>query len=158
MVRCAILLLAWAAVTAAAEAPPLTVAQFAWLSGCWARENAEAGSEEHWTSPAGGMMLGMSRTLRDGKVRDYEFMEIREVAPGKLGYIAHPSRQAPATFLLTRAAQGEIVFENLQHDFPQRIIYRLTAPQRLLARIEGERQGKLESFDYPMRRKACATH
>ena len=155
--RCAILLCAMLSTAAATPSPPVTLEDLSWLSGCWAREDAEPGSEEHWTSPAGGVMLGMSRTLRGGKAIEYEFMEIREVSSGRLGYVAHPSRQAEATFPLLRGGPGEMVFENPAHDFPQRIIYRLAAPDRLIARIEGEQSGKSRGIDYPMRRAACAS-
>lgn len=156
--RCAILLCVMLSTATATPLAPVTLGDLAWLSGCWAREDAEPGSEEHWTSPAGGVMLGMSRTLRGGKVIEYEFMEIRELSAGRLAYVAHPSRQAEATFPLLRSVAGEVVFENPAHDFPQRIIYRLPAdPGRLIARIEGEQGGKSRGIDYPMRRMACVS-
>ena len=43
-----------------------------WLAGCWSRTDAEAGSGEQWTAPAGGTMLGVSRTVRDGRTVEYE--------------------------------------------------------------------------------------
>lgn len=153
--RCVIVLFTLLAASPATSSPPVRLEDLSWLTGCWAREDAEPGSEEHWTTPAGGMMLGMSRTLRGGKVIEYEFMEIREVSPGRLGYVAHPSRQAEATFPLLRSAAAEVVFENPVHDFPQRIIYRLAEPHRLIARIEGERSGKSRGIDFSMRRAAC---
>lgn len=155
--RCAILLCGILATSAATSAPPVKLEDLSWISGCWAREGAEAGSEEHWMTNAGGVMLGMSRTVRGGKVVEYEFLEIREVSPGRLGYVAHPSRQAEATFPLLRSGTGEVVFENLSHDFPQRILYRLAEPGRLIARIEGEQGGKSRGIDYPMRRVACVS-
>ena len=127
------------------------VADLAWLAGCWARQDAEPGSVEVWLEPAGGVMLGMSRTVRGGKSVEHEFLEIREVEPGALGYVAHPSGQAGATFKLLRVGDREVVFENLAHDFPQRIVYRRTADE-LAARVEGSRYGQTRGFDYPMRR------
>jgi hypothetical protein len=153
--RHAIVLLGALAAAAAAQSSSVEMAELSWLAGCWAREDAEPGSEEHWTTPAGGIMLGMSRTLRGGRVIEYEFLEIREMSPGRLGYVAHPSRQAEATFPLVRATRSEVVFENPEHDFPQRIIYRLVPPDRLVARIEGTRDGVPQGIDFRMKRSGC---
>ena len=127
------------------------VTDLAWLAGCWARQDAEPGSVEVWLEPAGGVMLGMSRTVRGGRTVEHEFLEIREVEPGALGYVAHPSGQAGATFKLLRTGDREVVFENLAHDFPQRILYRRTGDE-LAARVEGERNGQIRGFDFPMTR------
>ncbi|HYD81085.1 MAG TPA: DUF6265 family protein [Paucimonas sp.] len=125
-----------------------------WLTGCWASERAEPGSEEHWMPPAGGMMIGASRTIRGGKAVEYEFIVIREIAPGKLGYVAHPSNQKPAVFPLLKVGANEAVFENPEHDFPQRILYRLEG-DALRARIEGMSKGQLKGIDFPMKRVGC---
>jgi hypothetical protein len=127
-----------------------------WLSGCWALENAEAGTIESWLAPAGGMLLGVSRTVKSGKTVAYEFMQIHALANGTLAFTAKPSNQSEATFTLLRAGQREVVFENKTHDFPQRVGYRLVGPDALMARIEGTRNGKERAIDYPMRRTACA--
>jgi hypothetical protein len=126
----------------------------AWLAGCWSQEKAETGSMEMWMAPAGGAMLGMSRTVRNGKTVAHEFMQIRADS-NALVFIAQPSNQREARFRATRTAELEVVFENPEHDFPQRIIYRLSAPGVLSARIEGMRDGKLHGIDYPMKRMAC---
>ena len=132
-----------------------SVEALAFLAGCWASERGEAGSGEQWMAPAGGTMLGMSRTVRGGATVAHEFLQIREVEPGKLAYVARPSGQAEATFMLVRAAPGEAVFENPQHDFPQRIVYRRDGEDRLLARIEGPQGEAWRGIDFPLRRVAC---
>ena len=86
--------------------------------------------------PAGGTMLGMSRTVRDGKTTEYEFLQIRETSNG-LDYVAKPSGQAEATFTAKTIEPGNVVFENPTHDFPQRILYDLRDDGTLLAAIEG---------------------
>ena len=48
-----------------------------------------------------------------------------------------------------------VVFENPQHDFPQRIIYRLEKDGSLLARIEGVNQGREKGINFPMKRAKC---
>ncbi len=128
------------------------------MQGCWgASGGAEAGSGEQWTSSAGGAMLGMGRTVRNGKMLDFEFFQIRETAPGKLAYIAQPGGAAPTTFHLIRDDAGEFVFENPAHDFPQRIIYRRVGDTGLHARIEGSVKGQAKGIDFPMKRISCTS-
>jgi len=148
--RCAALLLVAACAVNAA-----TVDDLAWLSGCWAHDDAERGSEELWSAPAGGTLLGVARTVKGGKTVAYEFTLIRALEDGRLAYIAKPSNQPEATFPLLRIGKSEVVFENKTHDFPQRIIYRLVAPRVLQARIEGSLSGKERAIDYPMKKVAC---
>jgi len=45
-----------------------------------------------------------------------------------------------------------VVFENLRHDFPQRIIYRRVSEDSLIARIEGMINGAKRSIDFPYRK------
>ena len=75
----------------------------------------------------------------------YEFLQIREAA-GQLAYIAKPAGQPEATFPAKTVTATEIVFENLKHDFPHRIIYRKTA-DGVAARVEGTMNGKPQGFD-----------
>lgn len=146
-------LLAWAGASTAAPDP---LARLAWLQGCWgASGGAEPGSGEQWTSSSGGAMLGMGRTVRNGKMLDFEFFQIRETAPGKLAYIAQPGGTPATTFLLIRDDGIEFVFENLAHDFPQRIVYRRAGETAMNARIEGTVKGKAKGIDFPMKRISC---
>jgi hypothetical protein len=132
-----------------------SVVDLAWLAGCWASLDAEPGSGEQWTAPAGGTLLGMSRTVKQGRTVAHEFVLIRDTAPGKIAFIAHPSEQDAATFTLAEIGDRQVVFENPAHDFPQRIIYRLDGEGVLRARIEGLRDQRLVGVDFPMRRSAC---
>ena len=127
----------------------------AWMAGCWAGDFGEAGTTEQWMAPAGESMLGMSRTVRKGRTVEHEFLQIRPDASGRLAYIAKPHNQAEASFPLKSAGDKSVVFENPEHDFPQRILYRLEGEGRLMARIEGERGGQTRGIDFPMRRVAC---
>lgn len=131
------------------------VMKLAWLSGCWAAEGGEFGSGENWTPAAGGTMLGVGRTVRKGRTAETEFMTISLYTDdGRLAYSAVPSGQQPVTFMQTRLTANEVVFENLLHDFPQRVAYRLEG-KRLKARIEGPRGGENKVIEFPMVRVSC---
>ena len=125
-----------------------------WMAGCWRQESASRVVEEMWMAPRADGMLGMSRTVAKGRIVDHEFLQIR-VHDGRLVYIAKPARQAEATFTAKTVGAREVVFENLAHDFPQRIIYRLQDDGSLAARIEGTENGQPRGVDFPMQRATC---
>src|SRR6185436_3428107 len=81
-----------------ASAAEQDVTALAWLAGCWSAEKADPGSVEHWLAPAGGTMLGVSRTVKAGKTIEFEFMQLRVGAEGKIILIALPSGQKETTF------------------------------------------------------------
>jgi hypothetical protein len=99
-------------------------------------------------------MLGMARTVRGDALVEYESVLIKEQG-GKLAYEAHPSGQPPATFLTATATDSEVVFENPQHDFPQRVGYRRDGSGGLIGWVEGTAQGKARRVEYPYRRASC---
>lgn len=145
----------WLSAPARAEGP-VSVAQLAWLAGCWAYVGAEAGSGETWTPPAGGALLATARTLRAGRVVSHEFLRIVE-EDGGLALYAAPSSQAGARFALASLTANEVVFANAANDFPQRVIYRLAQDGSISARIEGAKDDPSRSVDLPMRRASCET-
>lgn len=100
-------------------------------------------------------MLGMSRTVQDSRAAWFEFTRIWEDSAGGVFFTALPSGQAAGTFPMVRANDHEVIFENPGHDYPQRIIYRMSGADSLLGRIEGVVAGKPRSSDFPMRRVPC---
>jgi hypothetical protein len=135
-----------------AQAPD--VAALSWLSGCWRQESPSRTVDEVWMTPAGDGLLGMSRTVANGRIVEHEFLQIR-LQGDRLVYVAKPSGQPETTFTATKLGSGEVIFENPAHDFPQRIIYRLQPDRSVAARIEGSRNGQARGIDYPMRRVSC---
>jgi len=125
-----------------------------WLAGCWENAGPSATTEEQWMKPLGGSMIGMSRTVKDGKTRWHEFLQIRQDGDS-LVYIADPSGQKKTVFHATTITANEVVFENPEHDFPQRIIYHLNDDGSLHAHIEGMQKGKERVEHFPYVRIQC---
>ncbi len=140
-----------ASAKAAEERPAL--ATIAWLAGTWTLERNGRETTEHWEPLRGGTMIGLSRTVARERTVEYEFLLLRTEADGTVNYIARPSGQKEAAFRLVRASATEAVFENPAHDFPQRISYTLQADGRLVAAIEGPRNGQLRRIEFPYGRK-----
>jgi len=82
-------------------------------------------------------------------------MRIEETESGSLILVATPSGQDTNTFELADIAEHEVTFADPAHDFPQRVIYRLLGPDRLLGRIEGDFNGQFRAVDFPMTRERC---
>lgn len=134
-----------------------SVGGMSWMTGRWSYVDGAPGSGEQWMAPAAGTMLGMSRTVRDGKTVAFEFLRIAEDDKGTLALHALPSGQQATTFNLLRQSASEVVFENPDHDFPQRVIYRLSPGPMLVGRIEGTVNGEARSVDFPMKKLDCET-
>ncbi|MCI0411259.1 DUF6265 family protein [bacterium] len=124
------------------------------LSGCWEHRDSGQVYEDQWMRPAGDMMLGMSRTLKEGKAVTFEFIQIQSRTDGTF-YIASPSKQEKTEFKLTSFDKNVAVFENPDHDFPQKVVYRFAAEDSLEAWIEGTRNGKSSKIEFPMTRVKC---
>ena len=110
-------------------------------------------TEEYWSAPAGGMMLGYGRTLRGIDSASFEYMRISVDGEGGVAFYGQPGGAPAVTFRLARASPSEAVFENPAHDFPQRITYRregdtLTAT---ISRMDG---GNAQSWRFERLRRA----
>jgi hypothetical protein len=124
------------------------VADLQFLSGCWAGQ----GVEEQWNTPHGGQMMGLARNTRGARVVFSEFMRIQTAKDGTIVYTPRIGTNAkPVEFKAIKVSATEVVFENLEHDFPKRILYRKT-DGGLFARIEDDKKGQ----DFPMRAVPCS--
>jgi len=124
-----------------------------WMAGCWIRMAGTTTVEEQWMAPKGGLLLGMSRTTSGGRTREYEQLKIFVVGD-TIVYGALPSRQAYSEFRTTTVRPNEVVFENLKHDFPQRIGYRAVADS-LHAYIEGPQGATTRRIPFSYVRTPC---
>lgn len=123
-----------------------TMAQVEWIAGVWTGARGSSTIEERWTPPAGGSMLAISRTLRDGLQSAFEFLCIVE-RDGGLVYTAMPNGRTPATdFTLTKVDASSATFENPAHDFPKMIRYTKLPDGSLEATISGEGGQKPQTF------------
>lgn len=75
--------------SAGAPIPDATVADMAWLAGRWTGEGLGGWNEEIWSPPSGGVMMGMYRLVREGKIAFYEFLLIRETERGLAMQLKH---------------------------------------------------------------------
>jgi hypothetical protein len=123
------------------------IADMDWLTGAWVGARGSSSTEERWTPPLGGAMLGVSRTVKNGAMSAFEYLRIVE-RDGGLVYVAQPNGRPPTEFVLTELSGTRAVFENPRHDSPQRIVYELSGEGRLSASIGYIKGGKPQRFEF----------
>jgi hypothetical protein len=131
------------------------VESLAWIAGAWEGDDGRVQMEEHWLAPKGGTMLGLHRDVASGRTVGFEFLRIETQGDG-IVYVASPQGRPGTPFRLVESGPKRAVFENPEHDFPQRILYWLDAEGALHARIEGLQGGKTASEEWTWKRAAPA--
>jgi hypothetical protein len=148
--RVALVLIVFAAATAAQAAPADDVAKLSWIAGSWVEEKGGVTTRETWLPPLGGVMAGAGQTNRGTRPPRVEHMKIT-AEPGGATFTAIVPGQPATPFVLLPGKDGEAVFENKAHDFPQRVIYRRCG-EDLCARVEGVIKGKAQAEAWRYRR------
>ena len=131
-----------------------TLADLSWLTGCWGSDRDGYRIREHWMKPAGNQILGINHTVVEDQTLGYEFVRIVQEENGDIFFVALPSGQKEARFKLMIVTDREARFENPDHDYPQRVIYRRDGDS-LVGRIEGVSKGKERAVDFPYKRVSC---
>lgn len=142
--------------SAFAQASSFKLADLGFITGCWESNKPKQTTvgTERWSPISAGMMMGVSQTVKGDKTVMFEFLRIVQDGTNVF-YIARPStNEGETSFKLIKLANQEATFENPTHDFPQRVIYRVSG-QNLFARIEGMNEGKPMGIDFPMVRVKC---
>lgn len=136
--------------------PDGSLREVLWLSGTWV--TSDELTEEHWSVPRGGTMMGYSLSAVGGRRVHYEHLRI-DANDGTVTYHADPVGQALTSFALRESKEGHLVFENLDHDYPKRIEYRSLGPGQLVVHLSGVEDGEAREHQIEMWRvepPACA--
>jgi hypothetical protein len=126
---------------------------FRWLEGRWEQQSASDTITEVWEKMKKGQYQGMGSETRGGKIVFSEKLAL-ERKEGTLYYVATVEGQnngQPVYFKYSGGMNDVHIFENRQHDFPQRIIYHFKphkAQDSLYAVVEGMVNGKMIKEEY----------
>lgn len=104
-------------------APRQSVGDLAWMSGRWLAERDGRWTEEHWSAPRAGTMMGYSWSGRGATVSEYEYLRLQSGEDDEIVYLAQPNGRTGVGFYLSQAQGTSATFENPTHDFPQLIRY-----------------------------------
>ncbi|MEZ5710760.1 MAG: DUF6265 family protein [Blastomonas sp.] len=109
------------------SAEPLPLENLSWMVGDWSCVGPESDGDrsmvqEYWIMGKHGM-IGAGRTAR-GATRTLEFMRIEPAGKDQpVTLLASPNGAVPVRFALVEEGERQVVFENREHDYPQRISY-----------------------------------
>ena len=124
------------------------------LSGTWMMETKRGAIYENWKRTGKDEMQGKSFKLNGKDTIVLENVRLSKSAGG-LFYIPVVSDQnegKAVSFKMIDSKNKTYVFENKEHDFPQRVIYHLVSRDSVHAWIEGTKNGKTGRSDYYFKR------
>jgi hypothetical protein len=134
----------------------MTVQPFHWLIGTWKQEGKE--EFEKWHPGNDTLMAAMAYYYelegdeKDGEVEMMVSETIRLIVRGDKYYyiplVRNQKNGKEVEFEVVSFTKNSFVAENLKHDFPQRIAYKLIDEKHLSAYIEGSDNGKNKKIDF----------
>ena len=126
--------------------------QIYWVAGEWKGRVKGGMMFENWKIAADSSIVGNSYILANGDTVFSETMHIVE-KDGDVYYMVKVNKvTVPVAFKLVEWGPKGCVFENMEHDFPNRIVYANTIGDMLLARIEGVNNGVPDTTRFFMHR------
>lgn len=126
-----------------------------WLEGNWQIDISEANIKvfETWKRGEGNSYIGEGYVLKGKDTIVREVIKIEKIGLHWV-YIAQINDNAPVLFTLkVESTAKQLVFENLEHDNPQRVRYTFISKDEMMARTEAVVEGKEVGEDYPFVRR-----
>jgi hypothetical protein len=120
---------------------------FAKMPGKWMLENGS--TVEKWEKDGNLYKSTVYKVLRKDSIVS-ERIRIREI-DGKIYYeatVRGQNQEKPTLFKLIETSSEKVVFENKNHDFPQKIVYQYTGEDKLTATILGMMNGKPQKIEF----------
>lgn len=142
------------AASSASAAIPAALSELEWLTGHWEHNGPDGLLQESWTRQNDSVFTGRGSFTRGTDTLFAEFLELRQ-QNGDLFYIPTTIGQngeKPVLFRLTSSGGNVWVFENPQHDFPQRITYTRVGSDSLVAEISGSKGGQQRKETFAMKK------
>ncbi|WP_099714664.1 DUF6265 family protein [Flavobacterium sp. 11] len=125
-----------------------------WLLGNWENKSADGTLTENWEKLNDSTFQAQSYYIKEKDTVHFESIILQQKGEN-LTYTATVKGQnndKPVVFKLTTATDKQVSFENLKHDYPQKISYNQITPDSLVAKISGIQQGKPSSEQFSMKK------
>lgn len=112
---------------------------FDFLLGKWVLETKKGFIYEEWEKVSDTLYIGKSYVKNDEEITPLESIELVKIDNNYfyIPTVINQNEGKPIKFKLVSSENETFTFENLEHDFPQRIIYKKSDGKTLYARIEG---------------------
>jgi hypothetical protein len=128
--------------------------QSSWILGQWQNVSVEGEVYESWEKLNDSTYKGLSFFARGKDTLSKEILSLEQ--RGKdLFYVPTVNNQndgKPVNFKLTSASENQLVFENPEHDFPQKITYTRITSDSIVAKISGMIENQERTEEFPMNR------
>lgn len=121
---------------------------FNWLIGKWKMDSQKTEVYEEWQRD-GNRIKGESYKINDGQKQISETLFLENFS-GQWAYIALPKGQTIALFALVESKDDKYIFENKEHDFPQRIIYHFDGDKTINVSVEADNDGENKKFGFSL--------
>lgn len=124
----------------------------AWLLGDWRGGSGDNILLESWVeiSPKTFEGLGETRSKAGNMLQSHEMLRLLDM-DGEIFYLAKVGHNAlPVAFKLSQCSDMNAVFDNPDHDFPQKLVYRLAGKDRLSVTVS---DGNDKGFTIYFRRR-----
>jgi len=115
--------------------------------GTWKMISDKIEYYEEWRLINGSELIGIGFSIEEGDTVLSEELYVKKFAD-KWAYVALPVNQTITLFALSEYSENKFIFENEEHDYPQKIIYEFTADGKLNAATEGIIEGELMRRDF----------
>lgn len=124
---------------------------FSWIEGNWKLNSTSELSFENWTIVNDSTLSGKSILISENDTVA-EILRIERIGKNWV-YIATVNQSKPVLFSLIENANNVYEFENKEHDFPQKIVYKLIQDDLLLVWIEGFFNQKFNKIEFEFSKK-----
>lgn len=119
------------------------------LKGSWVMNIPKLSMTENWNKKSDTLWEGASYRNQKGEMALEETVQL-VFNKGSIQYIVRTQGTGePVAFTLSSHEGNKFIFENKEHDFPQRIIYHFRDGQHLDAAIEGNTSKGFKQIDFP---------
>jgi hypothetical protein len=118
--------------------------------GKWIMDTNKAEIYEEWIVSGETELTGKSFSIEAGDEYVSEILYLKKFGE-QWAYVAVPEGQSITLFALVEYTPKKFIFENKEHDFPQRIIYEFHKDGKLTAAIEGTVNGENKRKEFSFR-------
>lgn len=125
-----------------------------WLIGNWENNSIEGNATEIWKKKNDSTLFGLSFFIvnKDTVFSETISLEQNGVNLFYIPTVKEQNNEQPVKFALTYSTTYQLVFENPEHDYPQKIIYTQITKDSILAEISGMKKGKQAIQQFQMTR------
>lgn len=115
------------------------------LQGTWKVRNEEL--YEHWDKVSENMLKGFSYDLKNGQMHISEYLDLIQSKKGMVytATVLNQNQGKKVDFKLTQTNDTAFVFENPNHDFPKKIVYKKLSHAEIWIQISDNKQ---KTFSY----------